>query len=581
MFKGKLFISRQLVALSVMVAIMCGNLVQAQVTNPPESEGIVNSTVNFSPAVNHESSLIEQSMGGIPEQYGLSSNSKRVLDLENRVFGDWMFTGQFAQQQFVGFNPNYEIASGDHIEIRMWGGYVFDGKLNVDNQGNLFLPQIGPILVRGVQNKDLNEFVAKSVTKVFKTNVGVYASLVGAEPVKVFVTGYVAEPGLYAGHSADSVLRFIDLAGGITSDKGSYISISVLRQGKLHKNINLYEFLLEGKLPVFQIFDGDTILVGASKSSVTVTGLVKNPFKFEFTNKDIPLSEVLDYARVNSGATHIRLSRNNLMKREVEYIPLSKAEGVITHSGDIVDVVSDKTPGTISVRVEGEHNSRQEYILPYGSNLGDLLKQVTYTANAQPEAVQLFRASVKERQEAMLMQQLRALESSVLNARSSTREEAALRTQEAALVMKWVNRAKDVDLKGQVILGGVTAKGEILLEGGDVIRIPRRSNLVMVHGDVLFPSAMGYEDSRTPKDYIDLAGGFVAKSNQSLILIMHRDGTFDKVNARKLDSRRTGLNPGDEIFVLPRVQDKYMQWTKDITQVLYQIAISAGVILRL
>lgn len=73
----------------------------------------------------------------------------------------------------------------------------------MDAQGNVFIPKVGPVEVQGVKNQDLNGFISDAVKKVFLKNVGVYASLGGAEPVKVFVTGFVRKAGLFQGHSSD------------------------------------------------------------------------------------------------------------------------------------------------------------------------------------------------------------------------------------------------------------------------------------------------------------------------------------------------------------------------------------------
>ena len=500
----------------------------------------------------------------------------------HRVFGDWIFDGQFSQQQFTGFNPDYRVATGDQINIQLWGGFSFQGAVPVDNQGNIFLPKVGPVKVRGVRNADVNEMVTEAVQTVFKNNVGVYAALSEAEPVKVFVTGFVRKPGLYAGHSSDSILRFLDLAGGIDPERGSYIALELLRNGEQIKSFNLYDFIFEGQLPSLQLFDGDTLLVKSVKAQVGVLGMVQNPFVFEFAESPVSVSAILGMARPTSRATHIRIHRNNRTKEEVDYYSLSKLGDVVVEAGDVIEATSDKMPGTIAVRVEGEHLSRQEYILPYGAKLSDVLSQIELSPNAEADAIQLFRHSVKVRQKEMLMAQLQALESSVLTARSKTNEEAQLRQREAELVMQWVERARNIEPRGQVALGGSRQiRDEILLESGDIIRIPRRSNLVMVHGDVLFPSAMAFEDKRTTQDYIDMAGGFVQGKGDANVLILHRDGTFDKLDKGDLDSRRISINPGDEIFVLPRVQTKDFQLAKDVVGVLYQIAVSAGVLLRI
>lgn len=517
----------------------------------------------------------------------IAQDAEPVNEAENptvsrrMAFGSWIFGGEFANQSFIGFNPSYEISVGDKISLQMWGGFEFTGDLTVDAQGNIFIPKVGPVEVQGVKNQDLNAFVADSVKKVFLKNVGVYASLGGAEPVKVFVTGFVRKAGLFQGHSSDSVLYFLDSAGGIDPDRGSFLDVKVLRDGKEHRSINLYDFILSGSLPSFQILDGDTIVVRPVKSRAAVMGDVQNQNAFEFMGDEITAGELLSLARPNAQATHVRISRNNMAKTEIEYLAIDRAEGVRVQPGDVLEVVSDKLQGTISVRVEGEHNSAKEFIMPYGATLGQLLSQVSFGPNAQRDAVQLLRKSVRDRQKETLDAQLRALEASVLTARSKTAAEAQLRQQEAALILQWVERARNVEPKGQVSLGSASSVDDILLEQGDIIRIPRTSNLVMVHGDVLFPSAMAYQEGSTIEGYIEQAGGFTQSRSASNVLVLHRDGSFKKITKKQLRSRNIILYPGDEIFVLPKVQTKSFQLAQDIITIFYQLALSAGVVLRL
>lgn len=504
-----------------------------------------------------------------------------TIDERRQVFGDWLFSGQFAAQSFVGFNPSYEISVGDKIALRLWGGFSVEGDLFVDAQGNIFIPDVGPVKVLGVRNEDLNAVVTQAVKNVYRKNVGVYASLGGAEPVKVFVTGFVMRPGLYAGHASDSVLFFLDRAGGINPRRGSYLNVEVLREGRLHRSINLYDFILSGDLPTFQMADGDTLVIRPVKAQAGVFGEVQNPYLFEFQGSETRVRDLLANARPFPQATHVRISRNSRLKEEVEYMPLAAAQEITIFSGDVLEVTSDKNQGTISVRVEGEHFSAKEFVLPYGARLGDLMERIDLGVNSQPEAIQLMRKSVQERQKEMLQAQLRALESSVLTARSATAEEANLRAREAELILQWVARARDIEPKGQVTLAGAVRRDEILLESGDIVRIPRRSNLIMVHGDVLFPNAIAFRAGQTVEEYINQAGGFTQNAKVSNVLILHRNGSFKRLTRRQLDDRDVGLAAGDEIFVLPRVDTKNLQITKDIISIFYQLALSAGVVLRL
>jgi protein involved in polysaccharide export with SLBB domain len=158
-----------------------------------------------------------------PQPLPLPALPNAAIGAKPVVFGSQIFSGRFANQGLSGFNPDYEIASGDRITLRMWGALNYEAVQVVDAQGNIFVPNAGPIHIRGVRNQDLNQRVDEQIKRTFKANVGVYATLESAQPVRVFVTGYVRAPGLYGGLSSDSVLGFLDRAGGIDPDRGSYL----------------------------------------------------------------------------------------------------------------------------------------------------------------------------------------------------------------------------------------------------------------------------------------------------------------------------------------------------------------------
>jgi protein involved in polysaccharide export with SLBB domain len=191
-------------------------------------------------------------------------------------FGANLFTGAFSKENFTAFSPDYRVQIGDKVNLRVWGGVSFDGALPVDPQGNVFIPNVGPVRVLGVRNGELNELVTKAAANVYKSTVNVYATLDAAQPVRIFVTGFVKNPGLYSGVSADSVLRFVDKAGGIDPDRGSFIDVTLLRGGQPRSKFNLYQFISEGRIDLIPLSDGDTIVVAARRSYVSIAGDVMN-----------------------------------------------------------------------------------------------------------------------------------------------------------------------------------------------------------------------------------------------------------------------------------------------------------------
>jgi protein involved in polysaccharide export with SLBB domain len=498
---------------------------------------------------------------------------------EVSVFGQSLFKGAFSRQSFKGFNPDYIISVGDNVDVRLWGIEEADIRLSVDAQGNIFLPKVGPIRVAGVPNVQLNETVTASVRKLYRSDVGVYASLATAVPVKVYVSGFVVSPGLYAGFSSDSPLNFLDRAGGVNPVSGSYIDVRVLRGGSLFQKVNLYDFLTKGYLPPMQLHDGDSIFVGPIGPTVRVSGLVSNPVQFEFT-PPTSVASVLGMAGVNGRATNVRVIRNSGVERVAFYVGLGDAKlDQPLAPGDEIEVTADRPVGSIAVTVEGEHRGSGQYVLPYNATLNDLLQQVVFTDQSQRGMLQLYRRSVAARQKEVLDEMLDKLEQSALSARSGTSEEAALRTQEASLMLQFIDRARLVVPKGQVVLPQGTDPARIALEDGDVIRIPRLSNLVEVHGEVFLPNAYVWRRGQDVGDYLRQAGGVVQKSAEDRVLLMRPSGEIVLSSGSSFFGS-AAVQPGDEILLLPAVDTKNFQFAKDITQVLYQVAIAASVVLR-
>ncbi|MBB3009227.1 protein involved in polysaccharide export with SLBB domain [Cupriavidus alkaliphilus] len=502
-------------------------------------------------------------------------NNDYTANMASDAFGAQLFTGAFSRDSASVFNPSHVISVGDRIQLRIWNGYNVDTVLTVDAGGNIVLPEVGPFRVQGITNGNLQTAVGNALRRVFASKVSIYASLLAAQPVRVYVTGAVRRPGMYDGTSSDSVLRYLDQAGGIDPDRGSFLDVAIKRGNQTLEVVNLYDFLLKGDLTSKQLNNGDVIFVQSRKKTVKVSGLAENAKRFEFLGEQARLDQIVRLAKPLPEATNVRVVRNTGTVRNVEYFPISQGNQIELRNGDEIEFTADKRPGTITVRVEGEHTGPQEYVLPYGSRMGQLLSQVHYTQESDTESIQLFRQSVKTRQKTLLGTTLKSLESSVLTARSGTAEEAQLRKEEAALVLQWVERAKKIEPSGQTLIAKSTTRNDLLLENGDILRVPVKDGLVLVSGEVLFPNAVAYDKSLDLDDFIQQAGGFSQNADTSRVIIAHRDGSFS--DGKKDDAVR----PGDEIMVLPKVDFKTRQFAKDVFQILYQIAISARVVLGL
>jgi protein involved in polysaccharide export with SLBB domain len=497
-----------------------------------------------------------------------------AANANSEVFGANLFTGAFAKQGPGRFNPDYAIMVGDRIQLRLWGGFDFEGIVEVDPKGNVFLPHVGPIMVLGVKNEALQRVVEGAVRQIFRANVYSYASLAAAQPVRVYVGGFVNRPGLYNGTSLDSLLSYLDQAGGIDVDRGSFLNIEVKRGDRVRASVDLYQFLLQGKIPMVQLAEGDVIFVAQRQSTVRVSGLVASANRFEFANHSRTVADLVKLSRPKPQATHVRVIHNAGTVTNTDYVPLDQASQIVLENGDELEFTADKKPGTITVRVEGEHLSAQEYVLPYGARLGELMSQIKYSERSDSEKPQLFRQSVKARQKQLLSVSLKTLESSVLTARSGTTTEATLRTDEANLILKWVERAKQIEPAGQIVIAQSAQRNDLLLENGDIVKIHAKDGLVLIGGEVLFPNAVAFESRYDLDDYIKVAGGYTQNADTSRIVVAHRDGSFE-------EGKHAEIVSGDEVLVLPKVDVKSREIAKDLMQMVYQIAIAARVVIGL
>lgn len=494
---------------------------------------------------------------------------------QTKPFGANLFNGGFSNDREDGLNPNYVVQPGDRVSVRIWGATQFNDHLTVDPQGNIFIPTVGPIKVAGTSNQDLNHRVSESVATVFTDNVRVYTSLDGSQPVAVFVTGFVSSPGRFAGIPSNSALHFIDRAGGISAVQGSYRDIRVLRDGSAIATIDLYEFLLSGAMPAVQFKDGDTIVVGSRGSTIEVTGDVSNSAIFELSNQSILGQELMGMALLSPSVGFVGISGIRNTKTFSSYVPLAQFAQMQLQNGDTIHFRTDQHDEVIVVEVEGSHRGPSRFAVPRNTRLRELLDYIEIDPElSDASAVSLKRKTIANRQKASLEESLQRLEARYLTASSQTDRESAIRAQEAALIGQFVQRARRVQPNGRLVVANNGDIANVMLQSGDTISIPSRSDSVLLSGEVLVSQAMLFKAGESARDYIARSGGFTSRALKERIVLVHTNGEVS-----------SGKNPevrsGDEIIVLPKVPVKNLQIASTIVDILYKIAIAASVAVRL
>jgi protein involved in polysaccharide export with SLBB domain len=475
------------------------------------------------------------------------------------VFGASIFAGAAAVSSDVP-NPNYVISLGDRLTVRTWGAIEAETTGMVDPQGNFFLPGVGPVRVAGVRAGDLQEVIEGELRRIFTQQVQVYAVLASAQRIGVFVTGFVRTPGRFGGSAADSPIDFLVRAGGVDPIRGN----------RPVATIDLYRFLLDGRLPPVRLQEGDTILVGRQRALVGGDGAVRNNFLFEVPGRAMTGRELIELARPLPAATNAVIQGTRDGRPFSRYVTVRELQNVVLGDQDLVTFITDSPAPTIRVTVEGSRIGPSVLVGDRDTTLCQALDYIAVDpALADTQSVFLLRASVAAQQARAIQEAADRLERQLFTAVAQTTGVASIRNTEAQLVASYLQRARVAVPEGRVVV--VDSQGRCIplrLEDGDVIVIPDRAETVFVAGEVNTPRAVPWRANLTVEDYLRAAGGLSQRGRSDTLMIRRRSGELI------LDLRGVEIRPGDELIALPRLDPRFLQLGIDLTQVIFQIAFS-------
>jgi protein involved in polysaccharide export with SLBB domain len=491
---------------------------------------------------------------------GIPSESK---DMQAPPFGSNLFSGNFSAQQGAGLDPNYIITAGDTISLHIWGAIQADETTSVDAQGNIFLPEIGPVKVAGSPASNLPSLVRTKLQSVYKDGVDVYVNLVTATPINIFVTGFVKKPGQYSGMQTDSILSFLHKSGGIIDNEGSYRDIKVIRNSRPIASVDLYAFLRWGQLPRVKFRTGDTILVSPQKSTVNIEGDARGIYSFELKQSTALGREIIAMARPDSSVTNVALSGSRNRTPWSVYLGIGKFSTTLLRGGDSIRFTTDASSNTLDISVEGSHLGNSFFAAKKGTRLKELLDYVAISPDeADIKNIYIKRKSVAKRQKQNLNDTIDRLERSLLSTSTKTNRESQ---HDELLLSSFIKNAREVIPDGRVVVSENGVVANIRLEDGDTVVIPYRSDVVTISGEVNIPQALVYATNATLQDYVARSGGFTDRAEKNNIIIR-------KPNGQVITAMLTTLQAGDEIIIYPKVDINTLQFTKDIVTIIFQVA---------
>ncbi|HEY8928048.1 MAG TPA: SLBB domain-containing protein [Mucilaginibacter sp.] len=231
-----------------------------------------------------------------------TKNADLFIDLKPKIFGSDLFRNAAANS----FEPNLKLATpvnyivgpDDQININVYGNSSVDWNLDVSPDGNINIPGVGVLHVAGKTMEDVilairNKLAANKYTIGHGTEVKV--SLGNIRSIKVILQGQLVKPGTYTLPSLATVFNALYAAGG-PNDVGSFRRIEVIRNNRIVRHLDLYDFLVKGsQKDNISLQDQDVIRVPTYQIRVELKGEVKIPALFE-TLPGETLQDVLDFS---------------------------------------------------------------------------------------------------------------------------------------------------------------------------------------------------------------------------------------------------------------------------------------------
>jgi protein involved in polysaccharide export with SLBB domain len=113
------------------------------------------------------------------------------------------------------------------------------------------------------------------------------------------------------------------------------------------------------------------------------------------------------------------------------------------------------------------------------------------------------------------------------------------------------NTAEPIGINLKRILANPGSPEDMLLQPGDVLRIPKLLETVRIQGEVQLPNTVRYRANQSFQDYISQTGGYTSKSQPRRSFIVYANGSVDRTRKFMFFNIYPRVAPGAEI-VVPR-----------------------------
>ncbi|MFV0582553.1 MAG: SLBB domain-containing protein [Parabacteroides gordonii] len=306
------------------------------------SEAVVTDRTVATPPGKEELSMEEQRQINLPEN-----------DLKETVFGREIFSNKnlsFEPDLNIPTPKNYILSAGDELLINVWGDSELNLKLKVSSEGVILIPSLGPVSVGGLTVEAAENRIRQELGRIMSTlsgntdgaNTFVSVSLSQIRSIKVNIVGEVIAPGTYTLPSFATLFNALYAAGGI-NEIGSLRGIKVYRKSKEVAQLDVYDYLLNGKYEAnIRLEENDMIIIPPYDQLAVVRGKVKRNRIFEM-KKGETLQQLLNMTGGFTGDAYtkdVRIKRKAGSRYQIATVTEDKYSTFIMMDADSLMVDS-------------------------------------------------------------------------------------------------------------------------------------------------------------------------------------------------------------------------------------------------
>ena len=452
-----------------------------------------------------------------------------------RIFGQDIFSrGQmsFEPNLNIATPDNYVLGPGDEVIVDVWGDAQTSAAYTISPEGKIFVPNVGPITLSGLTISEATRRVRGSLGAIYEGlydgSVQMKLSLGSIRSIQVNVMGEVGHQGTYTLPSLATLFHALHVSGGI-NNLGTLRSIKLYRSGKLYSEVDVYDFILNGKSDSdIALRDGDLISVLAYGKLVEISGEVKRPMFYEMRTGET----VADIVKFAGGFTNeansrvVSVTRRQGGQYQSFTVEQKDFDKFVVEDGDVVSVAGSIDRYENRVEIKGAVYREGFYAIDEQTRT---LKQLIERADGLREDAFMSRAVLyREKPD-------------------------------------WTMEALSIDLEG-LMAGRVK---DIALRANDMLLIASVSDMqedytVTVFGSVSRPDTYPYAENMTVEDLLVAAGGLLESASTANVTVTRRmkdsksmtiseqlfeTFTINLNDDLKVDGEGFVLQPFDQVFV--------------------------------